>query len=224
MTMRSGRDSIWRTVVASVFVAVAGLAVAHTATTGFRAYTLESARRMAALSAPRPVPDLELQLADGGQARLAKMPARVLLVDFIYTNCPAWCSALGSVYAQLKERLAVEIAAGKVALVSVTFDPARDGPAELAAYRARYSPDPSGWSLGRPAPTDLPAWLRAFGVVVIPDEMGGYVHNAAVHVIGADRRLVAILDLTDIDGIVAAARRLSDEDRSHPAAGNGGAQ
>jgi len=196
-----------RTAAATALVFAAGLAAAHTATDGFEAYTLESARRLAALKAPTPVPDLVFEVDGAGRARLHDLPARVLLVDFIYTNCPTYCAALGSVYARLQQRLAPEIAAGTVRLVSISFDPGRDGPSELAAYRVRYSRDATGWDLGRPArETDVKRWLDAFGVVVIPDGMGGYTHNAAVHVVGPDRRLVAILDHDDIDEIVKSVR------------------
>ena len=201
------RQSAWRTTVAASLVFAAGLAVAHAVTDGFEAYTLESARRLAALRAPVPVPDLPLDLADGGRVFLSGMPGKVLLVDFVYTNCPTYCVALGSVYAQLQQQLAPEIAAGNVRLVSVTFDPARDGPRQLLDYRKRHSPDAAGWDLGAPAHAgDLQGWLAAFGVVVIPDGLGGFAHNAAVHVVGPDRRLVAILDPQDIEGIVKAAR------------------
>ena len=197
----------WRTTIAATLVFAAGVAIAYTTTDGFEAYTLESARRLAALRSPARVPDLPLDLADGGRARLSEIPVRVLLVDFVYANCPTYCAALGSVYARLQQRLAGEIAAGDVRLVSLTFDPARDGPAELRAYRARHSPDSSGWELGRPAhAVELQDWLAAFGVVVIADGLGGYTHNAAVHVVGGNRRLVAILDPQDVDGIVNAAR------------------
>ena len=208
-----------RTAVAAALVCAAGLAIAHSATDGFEAYTLESARRLAALRSPARVPDLPLDLADGGRARLSEIPGRVLLVDFVYANCQTYCTALGSVYARLQQRLAGEIAAGEVRLVSLTFDTARDGPAELRAYRARHSADASGWDLGRPVHAgELQEWLAAFGVVVIPDGLGGYTHNAAVHVVGADRKLVAILDSQDIDGIVMAARAAAGSTTLHVAA------
>ena len=196
-----------RTSVAAAVVLAGGLAVAHAVTDGFQAYTLESARRLAALTSPAPLPDLGLELADGGQADLAGLPGRVLLVDFIYTSCPSYCLALGSIYARLQVELAREHAAGEIRLVSVTFDPERDGPGELRAYRARHSADREGWDLGRPArAADMERWLKAFGVVVIPDGLGGYAHNAAVHVVGPDRRLVAILGVEDVEGIARAAR------------------
>jgi protein SCO1/2 len=198
--------SAGRTTAAAAFAFVAGLAAAHAATSGFEAYTLESARRLAALRSPAALPDLALELADARSARLSGLPADVLLVDFVYTRCATVCQALGSVYARLQDRLAPEIASGRVRLLSITFDPGHDGPRELRAYRARYGGEAAGWDLGRPcAGAGLGAWLDAFGVVVIPDELGGYAHNAAVHVVGPGRRLVAILDYTDIDGIVAAA-------------------
>jgi len=208
-----------RTAIAATLAFAAGFAAAHTATDGFEAYTLESARRLQALRAPVSVPNLVLELADGGRVSLSGAPGRVLLVDFIYTNCPTFCTALGSVYAQLKQRLAAEIARGDVRLVSVTFDPEHDGAGELRAYRARFSADPEGWMLGRPVRAgDLQGWLNAFGVVVIPDGVGGYAHNAAVHVLGADRRLVAIHDLEDIDGIVQATREAITGNNRHVAA------
>ncbi|MBI3041942.1 MAG: SCO family protein [Betaproteobacteria bacterium] len=216
---RHGRRDAWCTAIATTLAFAAGLAIAHAVTDGFEAYTLESARRLQALRAPASVPDLALVLADDGRTRLSGMPGRVLLVDFVYTRCPTYCVALGSVYARLQRRLAPEIAAGEVRLVSVTFDPARDGPAELRAYRARHSADPAGWDLGRPARAgDVERWLAAFGVVVIPDGLGGYAHNAAVHVLGPDRKLVAILDTQDIDGIAKAARRAAGRQAVHVAA------
>lgn len=198
-----------RTAIAATLVCAAGLAIAHAATDGFEAYTLESARRLNALRSPAPLPNLALDLVDTRRARLSEVPGQVLLVDFVYTRCPTYCAALGSVYAQLAQRLAPEIASGTVRLLSISFDAAHDGPDELRAYRNRYSRDSDGWHVATPAvPGELQRWLSAFGVVVIPDDAGGYAHNAAMHVVGPDRTLVAIHDLEDIEGIVKTIRRL----------------
>ena len=201
--------SVRRTAIAATLACVAGFAIAHSATDGFEAFTLESARRLQALRAPAQVSDLALELASGTPSRISQLPGRVLLVDFVYTNCLTYCVALGSVYARLQERLAAEIASGEVRLLSVSFDPGRDGPAELRAYRARHSKDAAGWDLGIPAASELRKWLDAFGVVVIADGLGGYIHNAAVHVVGPDRTLVAILDPDDIEGIVQSVRNVA---------------
>jgi protein SCO1/2 len=197
-----------KTTIAAALVCAAGLALSHAATDGFQAYTLESARRLNALRAPVPLPDLALDFVDGERVRLSDVPGRVLLVDFIYTHCPTYCAALGSVYAQLQQRLAHEIASGAVHLVSISFDPARDGANELRAYRGRYSRDAAGWSLATPAASgELQRWLDAFGVVAIPDEFGGFAHNAAMHVVGPERKLLAIHDLDDIEGTAKTIRQ-----------------
>jgi protein SCO1/2 len=206
------RSSLLRTTVAAALVSAAGLAVSYAATDAFQAYTLESARRLNALRSPAPLPNLALNLVDGGRTHLSDVPGQVLLVDFIYTRCPTYCAALGSVYAQLEQRLSAEIASGTVQLLSISFDPARDGPKELRAYRARYSRDAVGWSLATPAvEAELESWLRAFGVVVIPDELGGFAHNAAMHVVGPQRTLLAIHDLDDIEGTVRTIRQTVGE-------------
>jgi len=214
----SRRLARWRTALAACLVSAAGLAIGHAATDGFSAFTLESARRLSATRAPVPVPDLALELADGGRSRLGALPARVLLVDFIYTSCPTLCTTLGSVYARLQKQLRSEIASGEVRLLSISFDPERDGPRELRAYRDRFTRDPAGWMLGRAEEAgDLTQWLDAFGVIVIPDGLGGYVHNAAVHVVGEDRRVRAILDLEDTDRIVVAVRTALQRNPGHVA-------
>jgi len=50
-------------------------------------------------------------------------------------------------------------------------------------------------------------------VVVIRDELGGYAHNAAVHVVGPDRKLIAIHDPGELDAVVARVRKLLGEAR-----------
>ena len=208
----SAGNARWRTALASACVALAGVLIAHAATDGFSAYTLESARRLKALRSPSPVPASALELADGSRAALDAIGAPVLLIDFVYTRCETWCSALGTTFTQLQQRLTAEIAAGDVRLVSISFDPQHDDPAALAAYRARHRGDPRAWALGRPAiGAELQGWLDVFGVVVIRDELGGFAHNAAVHVVGPDRKLIAIHDPDELDTVVARVRKLLDE-------------
>jgi protein SCO1/2 len=213
-TRRLVADPRWRTALAALCVAVAGVWVCHAATDGFSAYTLESARRLQALRSPVRVPTSALEFADGKRTRLDALAAPVLLVDFVYTRCDTYCSVLGAVFTQLQERLAAEIAAGDVRLVSISFDPKHDDRAALAAYRSRHRGDARSWALGRPlGEHDLKDWLDAFGVVVIRDELGGYAHNAAVHVLDSGRRLVAIHDPGELDGVVATVHELLEQDR-----------
>jgi len=201
--------SVFRTAFAAMAMLVAGVALAHQLTDGFEAYTLESARRLRALQAPMLDRELALETADGTGTTLGTLRGQVLLVDFIYTRCPTLCQALGATYHRLGEALSSEIASGAVELVSVSFDPSHDTPQALNDYRARFAPGLlQGWIVGRPQDARATRnWLDAFGVVVIPDRYGGFTHNAAVHIVDARRRLVAITDPDDIAAIVRLTRR-----------------
>lgn len=193
--------AVLRTLLASAVVLAAGGAVLAGATDGFRAFTAETARRIAVREQPRAVPPVALQTADGKRVDFAALRGRWLIVDFIYTNCATVCSAQGGVFARLQRELAAPIGAGHVALVSISFDPARDDPAALTAYQRLHGGEGGGWIAARPADaTALGALLHSFGVVAVPDGAGGFVHNAALSIIDPDGRLVAILDWDDAEG------------------------
>jgi len=180
----------------------AALYVSAQVTDGFQAFTLESARRHAALRTPRNVAPLQFITLGGEQSDLARYQGSWVLVDFIYTRCETLCTSLGAVYAQLQRRLSREIANGQVRLLSVSFDPIHDGAEQLLAFRTRHGGSALGWDMARPSSVELSRWLKDFGVVVIPDEFGGFAHNAAIHVVGPDARLRAIFDLDDVDEVV----------------------
>lgn len=187
--------SVLRTLLASLLIVAGGVAVLAAATDGFRAFTSETARRIDVREHPRALPPVPLQTAAGQTTDFARLRGHWVLVDFIYTRCMTYCSVQGSEFARLQDRLARPIAAGKVVLVSVSFDPAHDGPAQLAGYQHRSGDRGTGWLAVRPtAPSGLDALMHVFGVRAIPDGLGGYVHNAAIAVVDPRGRLVAITD------------------------------
>lgn len=193
--------AVLRTLLVSLVLLAAGLAVLAVATHGFRAYTTETARRIGVREHPRLVPPLPLQTADGGHTSFAELRGRWLLVDFIYTRCLTYCSVQGSEFARLQQQLANPIASGKVALLSVSFDPAHDDPAALASYQRQHGNHGTGWIAARPVDqADLKTLMHLFGVVAVPDGIGGFVHNAAIAVVDPSGRLVAILDWNDSPG------------------------
>jgi protein SCO1/2 len=51
--------------------------------------------------------------------------------------------------------------------------------------------------------------MQSFGVVVIPDGMGGFIHNSAVYLVDARGRLARILDPDSPPQLLAAALRVS---------------
>ncbi|KZC34701.1 MULTISPECIES: SCO family protein [Rhodanobacter] len=197
-----------RTLLASALLLVLGGAVLTVATDGFHAFTSETARRLAVRHDPPPVPAVTLETQSGAHVKLAELRGRWVLVDFIYTRCLTWCLALGGEFAQLQDQLATPLADGRLVLLSISFDPAHDTPAELAAYRQRFRGRDHGWLIARPtSKNDLRQLLRTFGVTVVPDGMGGYVHNAAIQVVDPQGRLVRILDGGNPQAVAQVMRR-----------------
>jgi protein SCO1/2 len=189
-----------RTLCVSVLLGLAGGATLYGATDRLQAFTTESARRVAVRQHPMEIPAVALETQSGERINLATMRGRWLLVDFIYTRCPTYCRALGSEFAQLQDRLAGPLAQDKVRLVSISFDPEHDTPEELASYLRRSRNRGPGWIAARPlSAQDLARLTQAFGITVIADGAGGYVHNTAIHVVDPQGRLVQIIDAAEPD-------------------------
>ena len=188
--------ALLRTLSLSLALLLAGGATLDAATDGFQAFTTESARRLAVRRHPVDVPALALQTQSGERIDFAGLRGRWLLIDFIYTRCPSYCRALGSEFAQLQDRLAAPLAQGEVELLSISFDPVHDTPRELAAYLQRAGSRGAGWRAARPLDAEGLARLeRSFGLTVIEGAAGEYTHNAALHVVDPQGRLVEIVDL-----------------------------
>lgn len=194
-----------RTVLASTTLAGLGLAVLALETDGLSAFTREAARRLAVAQAPRPLRPVRLR--DGyGREVVVPEPGRPTLVEFVYTSCPTICVALGQSFARIQDRLSGEAEGQDVRLLSIAFDLERDDPPALAAYALAHGADPVRWSVAAPLDrADRDALLDAFGVVVIPDGEGGFVHNAALHLVDRSGRLARILDAEEIEAAIAFA-------------------
>jgi protein SCO1/2 len=198
----SAPGALFRTILLSVTVLLAGGGALSAATDGFQAFTTETARRVSVRRHPVALPAVALENQAGSRFTLADLRGKWLLVDFIYTRCPTLCTVLGGDFAQVERQLADPIARGQVRLLSISFDPTHDPPAELAAYVQRYGGRGVGWRAARPLTDDgLRQLTTAFGLTVIPDRLGGYTHNAAIHLVDPAGRLMDIFDLGDVDRI-----------------------
>lgn len=192
-----------RALFASLLVIGVGTVTLWQATDGLNALTTESARRLAVACTQPPVPNVPLETMSGSSSRLVSSD-KITIVEFIYTRCPIICQTAGTYLARLRDRLKTHNLNERVRIVSVSFDPAYDDVTALADYGAAHGADGVLWTVARPGTQDLAKLLDAFGVTVIPDAFGGYEHNAALHVVSMSGRLIAIADIDDLDGALAA--------------------
>lgn len=189
-------SSSHRGFVITTLIVFLGIGVFWYGTDGFTAFTAETARRAEILRSPRPLPAVTLEDQDGRLFKLQDYQGQLLAVEFIYTRCETICRVQGMLFKQIRDRVPAPMLGRSFSLLSISFDSLHDDPPQLKTYGDRFGADGSNWRIARVKdPTDLAVLLKAFGIVVIDDGMGGFEHNAAFHLLGRDGRLRLISDL-----------------------------
>jgi protein SCO1 len=177
------------------------LLVAHV-TLNARAFTFEEVRRIDATEHRLIAPEVQLQTSEGKKQILwnkAERPKQkqptIYLVDFVFTRCQTVCVSLGTAFQKLQRKIKDENQIDHIHLISISFDVARDGPPQLKGYADRFGADPAIWTVAVPAsPQGLKQLTGELGIVVIPDLLEGFTHNAAIHVIDDAGRVLGIYD------------------------------
>lgn len=193
---------MWRTALLSLLVIFGGYAAASWLTHDFRVWTQEGSRRLEVALNPVVLPDVALQGAESiGPTLPAAVTGRVTIADFFYTRCQTVCLSLGSTFQQLQaelQKLPVQEGAVPVQLLSLSFDGAHDDPAVLRAYARKMGADPALWHFASvPDAAHQQALLQKLGVVVIPDELGDFEHNAALLIFDEKGRMVRVFDMAE---------------------------
>src|SRR5262249_15396837 len=80
---------------------------------------------------------------------------KIVVVSFIYTNCPDICPLTTARLAQVEEKLG-DIVGRDIFLVSLTVDPERDTPERLKSFATAFGAGP-GWLFLTGKPEDIRA-------------------------------------------------------------------
>jgi protein SCO1/2 len=153
--------------------------------------------RARVLDSGEPVPDAAFIDQRGIPRTLADWKGRVLAVTFIYTRCPVpnFCPLMDRRFAEVQKAVAADgNLRDAVHLLSVSFDPAFDTPAVLAAHAARIGADPAVWTFLTGDRREIERFGARLGMSIVPDPASApeIVHNLRTAIIGADGRLVKI--------------------------------
>lgn len=189
----------WRTVAATAFVLALALAAFAGVTHGFTAVTSDGVRRADIARTPRVLPDLGLVDASGQRLSLqdyGRPSSRVTFVTLVYVRCRTVCLTSAAGQSWMQREIRDSGLRDKVRLLTLSFDPHNDTPQVLAEHARRLEADAGFWRFAtvRDA-VDLPQMLKLFDIVVLPDGLGGYSHNAALFLIGEDGRLSRAYDV-----------------------------
>lgn len=135
----------------------------------------------------KPAPDFTLVDQRGHQISLSRFRGKLVLLNFIYTNCIDVCPVTTASLQRVQQELIKRgWWATDVVFVSVTTDPERDTPAVLQVYARRYRIDSRGWYFLTGHPKVVRKVHTAYGITVRPREKGLQVHHLPTFII--DRR------------------------------------
>lgn len=92
----------------------------------------------------------------------AAYEGEVVLVGYVYTQCPDICSVITANMRNIYDALDGDTAG--VQFVTITFDPARDTPARLARYAETFGLEERQWDLLTGDPDTIHALMQRMGV------------------------------------------------------------
>jgi protein SCO1 len=151
------------------------------------------------------VPDFTLIDQVRHPVSLSQYAGKVVALNFIYTSCalPNFCYRSANNFGVLQQRFQEKLGRDLV-LLTVTFDPQRDGPEQLAHYAEQWKADARTWHFLTGAVPDVQRVTKMFGMDYFPEE-GLMSHSLHTAVIDRRGKLVA-----NIEGNRFTADQLGD--------------
>lgn len=151
----------------------------------------------AIIDPPVPAPNFTLEDQQGAKVALSDFRGKVVVLTFLYTNCPDTCPIITEKLHQARATLGSD--ANQVGILAVTVDPANDTLAQVRAYSAQKGMLDKWHFLIGPRPSLTPIW-SAYGIEALQDTKtttsGSQVvdHSAPIYVIDRQGRERALLD------------------------------
>lgn len=159
--------------------------------------TIPVATNVHILAAGDAVPETKLIDQDGASIALTNFKGSAVAVTFIYTRCPLpqFCPLIDRRFAEAQTLIAADAAlAGKVKLVSISFDPAFDSAETLRAHAKKLSADPRVWRFATANEAIVDRLAAEFAVNVIREKDGTITHNLRTAVIDPTGHVVSVAD------------------------------
>ena len=160
------------------------------------AFLVDDAR----LAVIQDAPDFTLTTQDGKEVSLRALRGKVLLVSFVFTTCSGSCPPTTSRMVQVQERLASRglFKNGRVRLLTITLDPARDTPEAMARYAKLYDADTSNWQFLTGRPERVAKVLADWGMWTKPTANGQLDHPSRIFLVDDRGRVREIYDLANL--------------------------
>lgn len=159
--------------------------------------SIPAAAGIEVLKAGDAVPDTPLVDQAGAPVSIKDFAGAVTAITFIYTRCPLpqYCPLMDRRFAEVQALVAKDATlAGKVRLLSVSFDPAFDRAAVLEAHARKLGADPATWRFATADESVVDRFAARFGVNVIRERDGTITHNLRTAIVDQAGRVTTILN------------------------------
>jgi len=136
-------------------------------------------------------PDFTLQDADGRTLGSADLRGKVVVLNFVYTNCPDVCPLHAERIAEIQEMINQTPMRDLVRFVTITTDPKNDTPEIMRAYGRERGLDSVNWIFLTSGPERIAATrelVERFGHNFTKEGDGYQVHSVVTHVIDMEGR------------------------------------
>lgn len=142
-----------------------------------------------------PAPDFTLEDADGKSVRMTDFRGKVVVLHFIYINCPDVCPLHAEKIAEIQALTNASPMKDRVRFVSVTTDPSRDRGEALREFGVAHGLDASNWTFlttTADQPEDTTRTLaKQYGLEFTRTEDGEQMHGVVTLVIDQEGQLRA---------------------------------
>jgi protein SCO1/2 len=148
-------------------------------------------------------PGFALRDATGRAVAMTDFRGKVVVLNFIYTNCADECPLQSEKIAHIQAIINRTPMKKMVGFVTITTDPRRDQGLVLTDYGKVHGLDAANWvflTSGPDQPEDTTRKLaRSYGLEFTPDGDGVEIHGVVTHVIDQSGRMLARFHGLDFD-------------------------
>lgn len=199
----------------SIFVVLLfGFILFFTGTDGFQAITAEGARVNSLIEEKPKFPEVILEDSNGRSYPFTEFENKYVFITFFYSYCPVVCIDLEKNMAEVYSLIPEQYVGEDILFLSISFDTERDDPSTLNKYKDYFNSDGLTWRMARiPDQDELNTLLERFGVIVIPDEYGGFAHNSAFYLVDHEGALIDVMDYKKPEQAAATVLELLEQEK-----------
>jgi protein SCO1/2 len=142
----------------------------------------------------RKAPDFALLDAKGIDVGLSDFRGKVVVLNFIYTNCPDICPLHSQTIAAIQKAINPTPMKNLVQFISITTDPLRDTSVVMQNLGSNHGLDPVNWvflTSGVNRPDETRKIARQYGARFTPSKSGYQMHGIVTYIIDKSGKLRA---------------------------------